>query len=74
MRFSTDSRTRHPLSANEGPLAASHRRHRCPSRRIGDKLAARGIDLWYTDCDGDVRGILGCLYYLDLKEEMFGMS
>jgi len=27
-------------------------------RRIGDKLAAAGIDLWYTDCDGDVRPIL----------------
>jgi len=27
-------------------------------RRIGDRLAAAGIDLWYTDCDGDVRPIL----------------
>ena len=27
-------------------------------RRIGDKLSAAGIDLWYTDCDGDVRPIL----------------
>ena len=26
--------------------------------RIGDKLHAHGIDLWYTDCDGDVRPIL----------------
>ncbi len=26
--------------------------------RIGKKLHARGIDLWYTDCDGDVRPIL----------------
>ena len=27
-------------------------------RRIGEKLHAHGIDLWYTDCDGDVRTIL----------------
>ncbi len=27
-------------------------------RRIGDRLQAHGIDLWYTDCDGDVRPIL----------------
>lgn len=27
-------------------------------RRIGRKLRAVGIDLWYTDCDGDVRPIL----------------
>ncbi|MBL7133781.1 MAG: hypothetical protein ISS78_06760 [Phycisphaerae bacterium] len=27
-------------------------------RRIGDRLAAAGIDIWYTDCDGDVRPIL----------------
>ena len=27
-------------------------------KRIGDKLHAHGIDLWYTDCDGDVRPIL----------------
>ena len=27
-------------------------------RRIGDKLHAHGIDLWYTDCDGDVRPLL----------------
>ncbi len=26
--------------------------------RIGRKLHARGIDLWYTDCDGDVRPLL----------------
>ncbi len=26
--------------------------------RIGAKLHAHGIDLWYTDCDGDVRPIL----------------
>jgi uroporphyrinogen decarboxylase len=24
-------------------------------KRIGDKLAAHGIDIWYTDCDGDPR-------------------
>jgi len=27
-------------------------------KRIGQKLKAAGIDLWYTDCDGDVRPIL----------------
>ena len=27
-------------------------------KRIGKKLRAAGIDLWYTDCDGDVRPIL----------------
>ena len=27
-------------------------------RRIDDKLHAAGIDLWYTDCDGDVRPLL----------------
>jgi uroporphyrinogen decarboxylase len=27
-------------------------------KRIGKKLAAAGIDLWFTDCDGDVRPIL----------------
>jgi len=27
-------------------------------KRIGDRLHAAGIDLWYTDCDGDVRPLL----------------
>ncbi|MDH7568062.1 MAG: uroporphyrinogen decarboxylase family protein [Armatimonadota bacterium] len=27
-------------------------------KRIGDKLHSAGIDLWYTDCDGDVRPLL----------------
>lgn len=27
-------------------------------KRIGNKLHAAGIDIWYTDCDGDVRPIL----------------
>ena len=30
-------------------------------RRIRKKLEAHGIDLWYTDCDGDVRPILPLL-------------
>ena len=30
-------------------------------KRIGDKLHAVGIDLWYTDCDGDVRPIMPLL-------------
>ena len=32
-------------------------------KRIGRKLRAHGIDLWYTDCDGDVRPILP--YFLE---------
>ena len=32
-------------------------------KRIGNKLHARGIDLWYTDCDGDVRPLLP--YFLE---------
>ncbi len=27
-------------------------------RRIGEKLKAAGIDIWYIDCDGDVRHLL----------------
>ncbi len=27
-------------------------------KRINEKLKARGIDIWYIDCDGDVRPIL----------------
>lgn len=27
-------------------------------KRIGEKLRAAGIELWYTDCDGDVRPLL----------------
>ena len=27
-------------------------------RRIGDKLHAAGVDIWYTDCDGDVRPLI----------------
>jgi uroporphyrinogen decarboxylase len=27
-------------------------------KRISKKLSANGIDIWYTDCDGDVRPIL----------------
>ena len=27
-------------------------------KRISKKLSAHGIDIWYTDCDGDVRPIL----------------
>ena len=27
-------------------------------KRIGDKLHKAGIDLWYTDCDGDVRPLM----------------
>jgi len=27
-------------------------------KRIGEKLRAAGIDIWYTDCDGDVRPLI----------------
>jgi len=27
-------------------------------KRIGDKLKAAGVDIWYTDCDGDVRPLI----------------
>jgi hypothetical protein len=27
-------------------------------RRIGRKLGAAGIDIWYTDCDGDIRQLV----------------
>ncbi len=27
-------------------------------KRIGDRLHAHGIDIWYTDCDGDVRPLI----------------
>jgi len=27
-------------------------------KRIGKKLKAHGIDIWYTDCDGDVRPLI----------------
>ncbi len=30
-------------------------------KRIHKKLKAAGIDIWYTDCDGDVRPILPCM-------------
>jgi hypothetical protein len=32
-------------------------------KRINKKLTAHGIDIWYTDCDGDVRPILP--YFLE---------
>jgi len=32
-------------------------------KRIGDRLHRAGIDLWYTDCDGDVRPLLP--YFLE---------
>ena len=27
-------------------------------KRIGQKLKSAGIDIWYTDCDGDVRALI----------------
>ncbi len=32
-------------------------------KRIGKKLHEHGVDIWYTDCDGDVRPLLP--YFLD---------
>ena len=32
-------------------------------KRIGDKLHKHGVDIWYMDCDGDVRPLLP--YFLD---------
>ena len=32
-------------------------------KRIGNKLHKYGVDIWYTDCDGDVRPLLP--YFLD---------
>ena len=31
-------------------------------KRIGDRFRAHGIDIWWTDCDGDVRPILPMLF------------
>ena len=44
-------------------------------KRIGDKLKAAGVDIWYTDCDGDVRLLLpgfleagiNCLFPYEVK-------
>ena len=44
-------------------------------KRIGDKLHAAGIDIWYTDCDGDVRPLIAgfleaginCLFPLEIN-------
>ncbi len=49
------------ICCNNGPLVtkAFFRDVVCPRyRRIADRLEAAGIDIWYTDCDGDVRPIL----------------
>ncbi len=29
-------------------------------KRIGKKLRAAGVDIWWTDCDGDVRQVIPC--------------
>jgi len=49
---------------NKGPIVSVdfYRRVIMPRyRRIRDRLDAVGIDIWYTDCDGDVRPILPIL-------------
>ena len=46
------------ISCNSGPLVSMDffRNVIVPRyKRIGDKLKAAGVDIWYTDCDGDVR-------------------
>ncbi|MCP4757817.1 MAG: hypothetical protein GY866_43715 [Proteobacteria bacterium] len=46
------------VSCNAGPLVSmDFFSHVIVPRykRIGDKLKAAGVDIWYTDCDGDVR-------------------
>ena len=51
---------------NHGPIVSVpfFRDVVCPRyRRISDKLEKYGIDLFYTDCDGDVRPLLP--YFLD---------
>jgi uroporphyrinogen decarboxylase len=50
------------ISCKSGPLvsASVFRDIVVPRyKRIGDRLHAHGIDIWYTDCDGDVRPLLG---------------
>jgi uroporphyrinogen decarboxylase len=49
---------------NKGPIVSVdfYRRVITPRyRRISDRLHKHGIDLWWTDCDGDVRPIMTCL-------------
>ena len=46
---------------NHGPLVSVEFFERvvCPRyKRIAGKLHAHGVDIWYTDCDGDVRPLL----------------
>jgi hypothetical protein len=47
-----------------GPIVAPRWFHRVITpryKRIHDKLKAHGIDIWWIDCDGDVRPILGSM-------------
>ncbi len=49
------------ISSKSGPLVSSwfFKDVVTPRyQRIGAKLKAAGIDIWYTDCDGDVRPLL----------------
>jgi uroporphyrinogen decarboxylase len=49
------------ISCNTGPLVAMDffRNVIVPRyKRIGEKLRAHGIDIWYTDSDGDIRALL----------------
>jgi len=46
---------------NHGPLLSLEffRKVVAPRyKRIGDRLRQHGIDIWYTDCDGDVRPLI----------------
>jgi len=49
------------ICCRSGPLVTADFFHNVVTpryRRIGEKLRAHGIDVWYTDCDGDVRPLL----------------
>ncbi|NBC18382.1 MAG: hypothetical protein GVY18_13815 [Bacteroidetes bacterium] len=49
------------IACNTGPLVSMDffRSVVVPRyKRIGAKLQAAGIDIWYTDCDGDVRAMI----------------
>jgi len=49
------------IACKNGPLVPKAFFHSVVTpryQRIGRKLRAHGIDLWYTDCDGDVRPMI----------------
>jgi len=49
------------ISCNTGPLVSMDFFNRVIApryKRIGDKLHAGGVDVWYTDSDGDIRALI----------------